>query len=663
MKFTVGDGCSRGLCRRGCGRQDRQLNTYDWLADVPGNAESTDLVEVQFKNTRKGYYHNVNALDLKKGDVVAVEASPGHDIGVVTLTGKLVKLQVKKANLKSMDDIKRIYRIAKPVDIDKWREAKSREHGTMIQSRQIAKDLNLQMKIGDVEYQGDGNKAIFYYIADERVDFRQLIKVLAETFHVRIEMKQIGARQEAGRIGGTGPCGRELCCATWMKNFVSVSTGAARYQDISLNPQKLAGMCAKLKCCLNYEVDSYIEAGRKLPSREVVLQTMDGDHFLFKTDILAGLVTYSTDKRLAANLVTITAQRALEIVEMNRRGEKPDSLSDSDEPMTENHQVDLLAGESLTRFDKAKKKKKQKSRGNKAQDNKDAKAANANNQQPANNQQGGNQQASAENRKQRRAEGKQQRQEDKPQQQRQERVNNSSALITSHSVTPNLNALMLMATSRNRRTTVRGSADLSSRGMVETETADSVVVRENLTLPNSRSRRKPMTAATSKNNDNADMHFRHTILYIMTFAAVIVANVFASCTTDTVYDTYDHTPLSGWEKNDTLSFDVPKMKQAGVYSQSLGVRMTEIFPFTSVSLIVQQTVYPSGKVVTDTIKCPITDSRGNFLGDGVSAYQYSFPIREISLNKGDSLHICVRHNMKREILPGVSDIGVKIVKR
>lgn len=414
MKFTVGDGCSRGLCRRGCGRQDRQLNTYDWLADVPGNAESTDLVEVQFKNTRKGYYHNVNALDLKKGDVVAVEASPGHDIGVVTLTGKLVKLQVKKANLKSMDDIKRIYRIAKPVDIDKWREAKSREHGTMIQSRQIAKDLNLQMKIGDVEYQGDGNKAIFYYIADERVDFRQLIKVLAETFHVRIEMKQIGARQEAGRIGGTGPCGRELCCATWMKNFVSVSTGAARYQDISLNPQKLAGMCAKLKCCLNYEVDSYIEAGRKLPSREVVLQTMDGDHFLFKTDILASLVTYSTDKRLAANLVTITAQRALEIVEMNRRGEKPDSLSDSDEPMTENHQVDLLAGESLTRFDKAKKKKKQKSRGNKA-DNKEAKAANANNQQPANNQQ-----ASAENRKQRRAEGKQQRQEDKPQQQRQE---------------------------------------------------------------------------------------------------------------------------------------------------------------------------------------------------------------------------------------------------
>ena len=380
MKFTVGDGCSRGLCRRGCGRQDRQLNTYDWLADVPGNAESTDLVEVQFKNTRKGYYHNVNGLDLKKGDIVAVEASPGHDIGVVTLTGKLVKLQIKKANLKSMDDIKRIYRIAKQVDMDKWREAKSREHGTMIQSRQIAKDLNLQMKIGDVEYQGDANKAIFYYIADERVDFRQLIKVLAETFHVRIEMKQIGARQEAGRIGGTGPCGRELCCATWMKNFVSVSTGAARYQDISLNPQKLAGMCAKLKCCLNYEVDNYIEASRKLPSREVVLQTIDGDYYLFKTDILAGLVTYSTDKRLAANLETISGQRALEIIEMNKRGKKPESLTEGDIPKGDSKQTDLLAGESLTRFDKAKKKKKgNKPRGQKPQQEKQAKGNEANN--------------------------------------------------------------------------------------------------------------------------------------------------------------------------------------------------------------------------------------------------------------------------------------------
>ena len=364
--FTICCSTDRGLCHIAVGRQDKQLNTYDWLADVPGNADSTDLVEVQFKHTRKGYYHNVNNLDLKKGDIVAVEANPGHDIGVVTLTGRLVKLQIKKANLKSADDIRRIYRIARPTDMDKYREAKSREHGTMIQSRQIAKDLGLQMKIGDVEYQGDCNKAIFYYIADERVDFRQLIKVLADTFHVRIEMKQIGARQEAGRIGGTGPCGRELCCATWMKNFVSVSTNAARFQDISLNPQKLAGMCAKLKCCLNYEVDDYVEASRKLPSREIVLQTQDADYYMFKSDILAGLITYSTDKNIAVNLETITAERAKEIIEMNRNGEKPLSLMKDGQARETKKHVDLLAGGDLSRFDKAKKKKKKKpNNGNK----------------------------------------------------------------------------------------------------------------------------------------------------------------------------------------------------------------------------------------------------------------------------------------------------------
>ncbi|MCR5641928.1 MAG: hypothetical protein K6G32_01125 [Prevotella sp.] len=362
-EYEIRTGCDRGLCKKAIGRQDRQLNTYDWLADVPGNAETTDLVEVQFKHTRKGYYHNVNNLPLKKGDVVAVEANPGHDIGVVTLTGRLVKLQLKKANLKSADDIKRIYRLARPIDMDKFREAKAREHFTMIESRQIAKDLGLDMKIGDVEYQGDGQKAIFYYIADERVDFRQLIKDLAAAFHVRIEMKQIGARQEAGRIGGTGPCGRELCCATWMKNFVSVSTSAARFQDISLNPQKLAGMCAKLKCCLNYEVDDYIEASRSLPSKDTILQTQDGDYYLFKSDILAGLVTYSTDKNVAANLETITAERARQIIEMNRKGEKPLTLEN--EESTNRKQkpegpVDLLAGDSITRFDKAKKKKKKK---------------------------------------------------------------------------------------------------------------------------------------------------------------------------------------------------------------------------------------------------------------------------------------------------------------
>lgn len=358
LNYKICNDCDRGLCHSACGRQDRQLNTYDWLADVPGNLYSTDLVEVQFKNTRKGYYHNVNNLELHKGDTVAVEANPGHDIGVVTLTGRLVKLQIKKANLKSSDEIRRIYRLAKQVDIDKYKEAKSREHGTMIQSRQIAKDLGLQMKIGDVEYQGDGNKAIFYYIADDRVDFRQLIKILAETFHIRIEMKQIGARQEAGRIGGTGPCGRELCCATWIKNFSSVSTTAARYQDISLNPQKLAGMCAKLKCCLNYEVDSYVEASRKLPGKDVILQTQDSDYYYFKADILSGQVTYSTDKNLAANLETISAERAHEIIELNRQSEKPLTLLADGKQKVSKKPVDLLANADISRFDKSKQYRK-----------------------------------------------------------------------------------------------------------------------------------------------------------------------------------------------------------------------------------------------------------------------------------------------------------------
>ena len=355
--YEIQTGGDRGLSPQGIGRQNRQLNTYDYLVDVPGNSDDTDLVEVQFKHTRKGYFHNVNNLPLKKGDIVAVEANPGHDIGTVSLTGRLVGLQVKKANIRSEEDIKRIYRLARQIDMDKYREAKAREHETMIESREIAARLGLKMKIGDVEFQGDGQKAIFYYIADERVDFRQLIKDLAAAFHVRIEMKQIGARQEAGRIGGTGPCGRELCCATWMKNFVSVSTTAARFQDISLNPQKLAGMCAKLKCCLNYEVDDYVEHGRCMPSSEVVLETLDAEYYLFKRDILAQMVTYSTDRRIAANLETITAQRAKEIIEMNRRGEKPESLQPDDQRVEE-RPVDLLADSQINRFDKAKKKKK-----------------------------------------------------------------------------------------------------------------------------------------------------------------------------------------------------------------------------------------------------------------------------------------------------------------
>ena len=351
---------SGGLCCRSCSRQDHQLNTYDWLADIPGNDQVTDLVEVQFKNTRKGYYHNNNHLPLQKGDIVAVEASPGHDIGVVTLTGSLVQLQVKKANLKSEADIKRIYRKAKPVDMEKYAEAKAREHSTMIRARQIALDLKLQMKIGDVEYQGDGNKAIFYYIADERVDFRQLIKVLAEVFRVRIEMKQIGARQEAGRIGGIGPCGRELCCATWMKSFVSVSTSAARFQDISLNPQKLAGQCAKLKCCLNYEIDCYVEAQKRLPSREIQLETLDNTYYFFKADILSNQVTYSTDKQIPANLITISGRRAFEVIGLNRKGIKPENLFEEENKPEEKRSADLLEQDSLTRFDRNKKSSKNK---------------------------------------------------------------------------------------------------------------------------------------------------------------------------------------------------------------------------------------------------------------------------------------------------------------
>ena len=356
MEFKLHNG-SGGLCCKSCGRQDKQLNTYDWLDDIPGNEEESDMVEVQFKNTRKGYFRNSNKIPLEKGDIVAVEATPGHDIGVVTLTGRLVPLQMRKANIKSEADIKRIYRKAKPVDMDKYNEAKAREHSTMIRARQIALDLNLNMKIGDVEYQGDGNKAIFYYIADERVDFRQLIKVLADAFHVRIEMKQIGARQEAGRIGGIGPCGRELCCATWMTSFVSVSTSAARYQDISLNPQKLAGQCAKLKCCLNYEVDCYVEAQKRLPSKEIELETKDGVFYFFKADILSNQITYSTDKSIPANLVTISGRRAFEVIGLNKRGIKPESLLEETHRTEPKKPVDLLEQESLTRFDRNRKNK------------------------------------------------------------------------------------------------------------------------------------------------------------------------------------------------------------------------------------------------------------------------------------------------------------------
>ena len=355
--FILNNG-SGGICCKGCGKGMGQLHSFDYLAGVPG-ADDCEYVEVQFKNTRKGFFINSNNLPLEKGDIVAVESNPGHDIGTVTMTGRLVKLQMKKANLRPDIEIKRVYRKAREVDMEKYAEAKSREHDTMIRSRQIAKDLGLEMKIGDVEYQGDGLKAIFYYIADGRVDFRQLIKVLADAFHVRIEMKQIGARQEAGRIGGIGPCGRELCCATWMTNFSSVSTAAARFQDISLNPQKLAGQCAKLKCCMNYEVDQYMESLKKLPSREITLFTQDNEYFYVKADILAHMITYSTDKRMLVNEKTISARRAFEVIQMNRNGQKPASL-DEKERQEAPASVDLLDQDNINRFDSQNKKRKKK---------------------------------------------------------------------------------------------------------------------------------------------------------------------------------------------------------------------------------------------------------------------------------------------------------------
>ncbi len=366
-----------GCCQmnpKGCSKkQDTKLNIYDWLCDVPESGQATNYVEVQFKNTRKGYYLNSADIQLEKGDIVAVESSPGHDIGVVTLTGKLVLLQMKKNRIRMDNEVRRVYRKAKPNDIEKYEESKAKEHDTMIRSRQIAKDLGLQMKIGDVEYQGDGNKAIFYYIADDRVDFRQLIKVLAENFKVRIEMKQIGARQEAGRIGGIGPCGRELCCSGWMTNFVSVSTGSARFQDISMNPQKLAGQCAKLKCCLNYEVDAYVEAQKRFPSREIPLETKDSTYYHFKTDVFKNQISYSTDKNFVANLTAISPERAFEVINMNRRGEKPLllNLEDGEKKNTKEYQ-DIL-DESVTRFDnnnKRKKKHKNRNGENRSNENK-----------------------------------------------------------------------------------------------------------------------------------------------------------------------------------------------------------------------------------------------------------------------------------------------------
>lgn len=356
--------CSNPCCGGECHSRSN-LHSYNWLGDIPGGEADFDIVEVHFKNTRRGFYHNSSHLDLAVGDLVAVEANPGHDIGQVAMTGRLVKLQMRRANLKPDAEILRVFRKAKPADLERFEAAKAREVDTMIRSRQIAADLGLKMKIGDVEYQGDGNKAIFYYIADERVDFRQLIKVLADVFRIRVEMKQIGARQEAGRIGGIGPCGRPLCCASWMTNFVSVATSAARFQDISLNPQKLAGQCAKLKCCINFEVDTYVEASKQMPHKDTMLETKDATYYQFKTDILKGEVTFSTDKNVPANLVTLPRERVFEVMALNRNGVKPDKLlpDDAEHAVEVKAFGDILGQDAINRFDRKKKNRNKKKSG------------------------------------------------------------------------------------------------------------------------------------------------------------------------------------------------------------------------------------------------------------------------------------------------------------
>jgi len=346
------------------------LGEYDWLSDIPEACEG-DIFEVRFKNTRKGFYRNASDVRLEVGDIVAVEASPGHDIGIVSLTGDMVAKQMRRTGFRSEGvEFKKIYRKARPADIVKWQEAIALEYSTMIRSRVIAADLGLNMKIGDVEYQGDKMKAIFYYIADERVDFRELIKIFAEQFRIRIEMKQIGARQEAGRIGGIGSCGRELCCSTWMSGFVSVTTNSARFQEISLNPQKLAGQCGKLKCCLNYEVDTYIDARREFPRINAPLETMEGSYHLVKTDIFKKQLSFSSDPGSAVNIVTVPLSRVREIISMNRKGVKPDTLQSAQDLSAKEEQPDfknVVGEESITRFDGGKSGRRDGRRGGRGQ--------------------------------------------------------------------------------------------------------------------------------------------------------------------------------------------------------------------------------------------------------------------------------------------------------
>lgn len=380
-------GCGSGNCGTGsnsipagcnnngsCGTSDgcNKLTVFDWLGNMalPEGQSSFDIVEVRFKNSRKDFFRNVNNLQLNVGDAVAVEATSGHDMGTVSLTGELVKLQLKKRNVNfDSEELKKIYRKAKQTDLDKWKEARSLEVSTMYTARTIALRLGLEMKLSDVEYQGDKSKAIFYYTADARVDFRELIKVLAEEFKIRIEMRQIGARQEASRLGGIGSCGRELCCSTWLTDFRTVNTSAARYQQLSLNPLKLAGQCGKLKCCLNYELDSYLDALKEFPDMDgKKLQTKKGDAFLQKTDIFRRMMWFSYRSEPGV-LIPMTIDAVRSIAEANSKGEQPEELISAEqksakllvvEPSFDN----LVGQDALNRFDRSKNKQKQGQRKN-----------------------------------------------------------------------------------------------------------------------------------------------------------------------------------------------------------------------------------------------------------------------------------------------------------
>lgn len=337
-----------------------KLADFDWLGGI-SDPKFSNLYEVRFKNTRKGFYENTSHQLLKTGDLVVVEAATGHDVGIITLSGPVVGRQMVRAHF-DMDtkELKKIYRKARPLDLEKWQEAIARESSTMIRARQIAAELGLDMKIGDVEFQGDGSKAIFYYIADERVDFRQLIKVFAEEFRIRIEMKQIGARQEAGLIGGLGVCGRALCCAKFITNFQSISTQAARCQDLSLNPQKLAGQCGKLKCCINYEVPVYLDAQSRIPQVNAPLEFMDGQAWLVKVDVLKGIMWFSYEQGNASKVTPLTVEEVRRIKAANQKGSKPATMLKNQDDSESIDFVSSIGDDSIDRFDKKKKKKKKK---------------------------------------------------------------------------------------------------------------------------------------------------------------------------------------------------------------------------------------------------------------------------------------------------------------